>query len=112
MKICPFCFHEAEQVDHNQCRCTWCGTFLAKEDLTEIRIIRFFCPKCGKEMWTGLSEGEPWDSRPRMSLFELKRQLECSDCLLLEIHRERLDRKVAQKILNEDGFVDNQLLGC
>lgn len=112
MKICPFCFHKAEQIGHNEYQCTWCPTFLAKEDLTEIKAVRFFCPECGKEMWAGTSAEDLWAQISGCPIASLKWLLECSDCLLLEIQREELGHEVTQEILNKDGYVDNQLLGC
>lgn len=37
----------------------------------------------------------------------------CKLCnAILDIQREELGHEVVQEILNEDGFVDDQLLGC
>ncbi len=87
MKVCSFCFHQAEAIDINEYQCTYCDIFLCREDLVDIRVIRFFCPKCGKEMWLGRSAEELWVANSRTSFASLEYLLECSDCLLAEIKK-------------------------
>lgn len=52
--------------------------------------VRFFCPECGKEIWTLQDCVEKWDGARGYSLHSLKILLVCSDCLLEEIRADRL----------------------
>jgi len=71
---------------------------------TDERVsVRFFCPECGKEMWTLLDCVEKWDGARRFSLASLKILLVCSDCLLEEIRADK------QKDLEDPAHMD--LLG-
>ena len=54
----------------------------------EIRIVRFFCPKCGKEMWLGKSVEDLWRDNQGLMFKELEYLLECTDCILAAIRKE------------------------
>lgn len=47
-------------------------------------MIKFFCKGCGKPMWT-LAE---WEDIKHLTLEDAEAELECSDCILKEIHGE------------------------
>lgn len=52
------------------------------EDITsDIRPVRFFCSKCGKELWKDISI----IGKQSMSITEAERRCICSDCLLEDI---------------------------
>ena len=48
-------------------------------------MIRFYCPKCGKEMW----EGVDWKDARRYTKHELSSFLMCSGCLSEEIRADK-----------------------
>jgi uncharacterized protein with PIN domain len=50
----------------------------------KIRPIRFFCPKCGKEMWQGVK----FEDIGMHTIKSLLATLICSDCLLKQIKKE------------------------
>ena len=54
----------------------------------EIRTVRFFCLKCGKEMWLGKPVVELWKVNKKLTFKELEYSLECTDCMLAEIRKE------------------------
>ena len=47
-------------------------------------MIRFFCERCGEEMW----ELVEWEDISYLTLDEVKQRLVCSDCLLAEARAE------------------------
>ena len=55
----------------------------------EPTIVKFFCPRCGKEMWELVDWEQDWDRIRRWTLASLKILLVCSDCLLEEIRADR-----------------------
>jgi len=44
-------------------------------------MIKFYCKRCGKEMWQNVK----WDAIKDLTLEEVKNSLLCSDCLLKEV---------------------------
>ena len=53
-------------------------------------VVKFFCPRCGKEMWESVDWEQEWDRMVRYySLASLKILLVCSDCTLEEIRADR-----------------------
>ncbi len=120
MKVCPFCFRKVEQIDcdgtlhiieegrviltDHRHRCNHCKITLAEEDLQEIKIVRFFCPKCGEEMWQGVPRKNIWDEVRELSFRSLQYQAECSDCRWAETkeRKENVTVSQAQSITKTD----------
>jgi len=44
-------------------------------------MIKFYCKKCGKEMWQNVN----WDNINHLTLKQVKNSLTCSDCILKKI---------------------------
>ena len=65
-------------------------------------MIRFFCERCGEEMW----ELVEWEDISHLTLDEVKQRLVCSDCLLAEARAEAAEaeaarlREALEKIVN------------
>jgi len=55
----------------------------------EVRMVKYFCPRYGKEMWELADPEQTWDDMRLYSLASLKILLVCSDCLLEEIWADR-----------------------
>ena len=49
-----------------------------------IKFLKFYCPKCGKEMWQLID----WNNIKDLTLSQIKDMLICSDCLLKEAEHE------------------------
>ena len=55
-------------------------------------MVKFFCTRCGKEMWELIDWNDPyrgWDDIRGYTLAALLIRLVCSDCLLAEIRADR-----------------------
>ena len=59
----------------------------SEEVLREITVVRFFCKRCGKELWDLVD----WENSYMryFTLEQMKTQLICSDCMLAEIREDR-----------------------
>jgi len=73
-------------------------------------VIRFYCERCGKEMWELAEELAGWDSLRHIPLGKVKQLLVCSDCLLAEMRGGAVPVKV-KKAQYAIQWVDDECVG-
>ena len=60
-------------------------------------MIKFYCERCGKEMWELIRElGGMWDNVRHFTLDQVNHLLVCSDCLLKEIREDKAVERAAR----------------
>lgn len=69
-------------------------------------MIKFFCEKCGKEMW---HLPESWDYVKHLTLEDARRLLLCSDCLLAEMKELPIGQIVYECALCRGRWLRHQL---
>ena len=59
-----------------------------------ITCVKFYCKKCGKEMWQNVN----WDNINHLTLKQVKNSLTCSDCILKHLKDEKYKQCIESKI--------------